>query len=509
MPPARITLAQVENSPDVDTDKPVSRQHEMGYSGYYGYPNYWGGRGLWGAGIYPDILQAGLAPNIANSRALRSNGKAVESPAVERPTDTHLRSANNVMRYYVHASDGDIGHVQGLLVEDKTWTIRYFIVNTSNWWLGHAVLVSPEWLEMLAVAVIASPLDLAMECIGPCTPFIRSRIIPRTCSSPSCRKFVRFRSGTVSADDREAWVCPNEQTVEVRCAQSLCSNQLIPVMEWTMLRSVTELEKYTIGAADGTIGSVKDCYFDDEAWVIRYLVVATGAWLVGREVLISPFSVGDPDDKARVLPVSITKDQVRNSPSIDSQKPVSRQHEMSYSAYYGYPYYWGGAGLWGAVAYPRAMTTGGSGLGASDIAHTRAQERTAHAVYARETQRQTNEDQHLRSCEAVKGYHIHATDGDIGHVDGFLVDEQTWAIQYLIVNTSNWWLGHQVLIAPAWFEDVSWVYSKVTTSLTRQDVKNAPAYDSHLALNRSDEEGIYRHYQRQGYWHDKNGREAD
>jgi hypothetical protein len=145
--PARITLAQVENSPDVDTDKPVSRQHEMGYSEYYGYPNYWGGGGLWGAGIYPDILQAGLAPNIANSRVRRSNGKPGGSPAVERPTDTHLRSANNVMRYYVHASDGDIGHVQGLLVEDKTWAIRYFIVNTSNWWLGHAVLVSPEWID--------------------------------------------------------------------------------------------------------------------------------------------------------------------------------------------------------------------------------------------------------------------------------------------------------------------------------------------------------------------------
>lgn len=274
-----------------------------------------------------------------------------------------------------------------------------------------------------------------------------------------------------------------------------------------MLRSVTELKKYTIGAANGTIGSVKDCYFDDAAWVIRYLVVETGAWLVGRKVLISPFAVGDPDDKGRVLPVTITKDQVRNSPSIDSQKPVSRQHEMSYSAYYGYPYYWGGAGFWGDLAYPRAVMTGGGGLRPSDSSHP-SSHNPEHALYARETRRQTNEDQHLRSCEAVKGYHIHATDGDIGHVDGFLVDERTWAIRYLIVNTSNWWLGHQVLIAPAWFEDVSWVYSKVTTSLTRQEVKDAPAYDSQLALNRGDEEGIYPHYRREGYWHDKNGREA-
>jgi hypothetical protein len=276
-----------------------------------------------------------------------------------------------------------------------------------------------------------------------------------------------------------------------------------------MLRSVTELEKYTIGATDGTIGSVKDCYFDDDAWVVRYLVVKTGAWLVGREVLISPLSVSDAPSEGRILQVSISKDQVKNSPSIDTQKPVSRQHEMGYSSYYGYPYYWGGPGLWGEGAYPGAILTGaGPRTGAADIDYMRAQEKNEDAAYSLEEQRRAKEDEHLRSCEAVMGYHIHAIDGDIGHVDGFLVDEQTWAIRYVIVNTSNWWLGHQSLIAPSWFKDVSWVYSKVTTNLTRQEIKSAPAYDSQLVLNRSDEEGIYRHYQRSGYWRDKNGREA-
>ena len=276
-----------------------------------------------------------------------------------------------------------------------------------------------------------------------------------------------------------------------------------------MLRSVAELENYTIGATDGTIGSVKDCYFDDEAWAVRYLVVRTGAWLVGREVLISPMSVTDAPTEERVLQVSISRDQVKHSPSVDSQKPVSRQHEMSYSTYYGYPYYWGGAGVWGGGAYPDPMRMGVAlATGASDIEYTKAEQRSRGGAYLRDAQRSSNQDQHLRSCEAVKGYHIHATDGDIGHVDSFLVNDRTWAIQYLIVNTSNWWLGHQVLIAPAWFEDVSWMYSKVTTSLTRQEVKGAPAYDSMLALNRGDEEGIYRHYQREGYWREKNGREA-
>ena len=305
-------------------------------------------------------------------------------------------------------------------------------------------------------------------------------------------------------------MCPSEQTADVDKYTVTASFLLIGVHgESQMLRSVTELEKYTIGATDGTIGSIKDCYFDDEAWVVRYLVVKTGAWLVGREVLISPWSVRDWDTAGRVLRVSSSQDQVKKSPSIDTQKPVSRQHETEYSAYYGYPYYWGGAELWGRGGYPGAMLTGvGPGSGASDIEYLRAQERNADGAFSRNEQRHANDDQHLRSCEAVKGYHIHATDGDIGHVDGFLVDEQTWAIQYLIVNTSNWWLGHQVLLAPKWFEDVSWVYSKVTTSLTREEVKSAPAYDSLRALNRDDEENIYRHYQRQGYWHDRNGREA-
>jgi len=259
-----------------------------------------------------------------------------------------------------------------------------------------------------------------------------------------------------------------------------------------MLRSVKELQKYSIDATDGTIGRVKDCYFDDDAWVVRYLVIETGAWLVGRDVLISPLSIGESDDQRRLLPVSVTKDQVKNSPGIDSHKPVSRQHELAYSAYYGYPCYWGGTGLWGGSAYPSAMLTG----------------LDEDAILTRARQRHTSDDQHLRSCEAVKGYHVHASDGDIGHVEEFLVDERTWAIRYLIVNTSNWWLGHQVVVAPAWIDEVSWVHSKLTTGLTRRQIQDAPAYDPQLPLNRGDEEGIYGHYRRRGYWLDRSELEA-
>jgi len=273
-----------------------------------------------------------------------------------------------------------------------------------------------------------------------------------------------------------------------------------------MLRSMKNLQDYAIRATDGIIGHVKDFYFDDQAWVIRYLVVDTGSWLSSRKVLISPIAIGHPNWTEKVLPVSITKEQVKNSPDIDTDKPVSRQHEMRYLGYYGYPYYWGGGGLWGGGAYPGMMMTGYFG-GVSSTPYSARPE--AQEAYARADEaRHEDDDLHLRSCKAVIGYHIEATDGDIGHVQGMLVDEQTWAIRYMVVDTSNWWLGHQVLVAPQWIKHVSWPESTVSINLTRQAVKDAPPYDPAAQLERKQEAGIYEHYGRPGYWADEVKREA-
>ena len=263
-----------------------------------------------------------------------------------------------------------------------------------------------------------------------------------------------------------------------------------------MLRSMKDLENYAIGATDGPIGQVKDFYFDDQAWVIRWLVVETGSWLSGRKVLISPMSVRHADWAARLLPVAITQDQVRNSPDIDTQQPVSRQHERDYLGYYGYPYYWGGAGMWGDGMMPYAMMTDypASGVDSAERERERAAEASA------EAERHRNDDPHLRSCQAIVGYHIHATDGEIGHVDGLLVDEETWAIRYLVVNTSNWWMGHQVLVAPPWITGVHWSDMSVTVGLSRQAIRDAPVYDSAAALNREQEAGLHAHHARPVYW---------
>jgi len=257
-----------------------------------------------------------------------------------------------------------------------------------------------------------------------------------------------------------------------------------------MLRSAKEMEGYAVDATDGSIGHVKDFYLDDETWVIRYLVVETGGWLSSRKVLVSPIAIGTPNPEQRLLPASISRAQVKASPDIDTDKPVSRQHEMTYSYYYDYPYYWGGASYWGGGMYPNLLMPGYGGLGGSRTEFGEGRR----AMAQRESARHEQDDLHLRSCNAVIGYHIHASDGEVGHVAGLLIDEETWAIRYFVVDTGHWWLGHTVLIAPQWIESVDWYDRTVTVSVTRQAVKDAPAYDPEAAPNQYDEDRLDKHY---------------
>ena len=249
-----------------------------------------------------------------------------------------------------------------------------------------------------------------------------------------------------------------------------------------MLRNATALEKCTIGATDGHIGKVHDLYFDDQQWVVRYLLVNTGAWLVGRSVLISPMSLRDSsvweDD---VLSVSISRDQVKHSPPIDTDKPVSRQYEQSYYAYYGYSYYWGGMGLWGGGEYPGMMMSAPAHKGAATAFD------------------QVTGDPHLRSCREVSGYKLLAADGELGHVRGYLIDDRSWAMRFLIVNTSNWWMGHSVLVACEWIDSIDWSLQSVATKLTRAAVMGSPPYDPELLLDFAGERLIYQHYGRDAY----------
>ena len=244
------------------------------------------------------------------------------------------------------------------------------------------------------------------------------------------------------------------------------------------------LKGFVIRATDGELGTVEELYFDDETWAIRYLMVDTGGWLGGRRVLISPMSVTHTDWPGMRLDVALTQKQVENSPDVDTHKPVSRQYEVEYLSYYGYPDYWAGPNLWGPSFYPADFANSGP--------------TSMRPITDRILRMST--DSHLRSAEVVKGYHIEAGDGEIGHVDGFVVDDEAWAIRYIEVATRNWWPGKKVLVSPAWIERVSWTDSKVYVGLSREAIKNAPEYVESMPITREYENRLYFHYGRPPYW---------
>jgi hypothetical protein len=271
-----------------------------------------------------------------------------------------------------------------------------------------------------------------------------------------------------------------------------------------MLRNVHEIKSYDLGATDGDVGSIDDLFFDDQDWVIRYLVVKTGNWLSSRKVLISPYSLGVPDWEHKRLPINISRKQVQDSPDVDTDMPVSRQHETAYADYYSYPYYWQGSGLWGdGLYFPSLLAPDYMGVDSMAGVRTTADDDFVNAKVAR----LEAADPHLRSCKVVTGYQVHASDGELGHVSAMLVDESTWAIRYLVIDTSNWWMGNKVLVPPQWITDVNWSESKLNIDLTRETIKNSPRYESSADLNRQQENALYQHYGRPNYWEREHARQ--
>jgi uncharacterized protein YrrD len=255
-----------------------------------------------------------------------------------------------------------------------------------------------------------------------------------------------------------------------------------------MLNSVSHLAGSTVTATDGEIGHVKEAYFDDVAWAIRYLVVDTGTWLSGREVLISPYSVKQPLGSARNADVFLTREQVRNSPVTDTHQPVSRRHERETLGYYAYPEYWGGGDLWAMSPLPLLPPP----LPVSV---------ESQAELTRKEDEVPAEDVHLRSSAHVTGYDIQASDASIGHVKDFIFDDESWAVRYLVVDTRNWWPGgKKVLLATRWIDHIDWAEKTVYNTLTREQVRNSPEYDEAVGIDRDYEMRLHDAYGREAYW---------
>ncbi|HKK22002.1 MAG TPA: PRC-barrel domain-containing protein [candidate division Zixibacteria bacterium] len=249
-----------------------------------------------------------------------------------------------------------------------------------------------------------------------------------------------------------------------------------------MLRTIKEIHGYNVLATDGEFGIVSDIFFDDDLWTVRYLVVDTGDWHSGDNVLIPTSVLEPPDWAASVFPVKLTKKQVQSSPSIDTNEPVYRQQEIALHKHFKWQPYWAVDGLEGPVP------------GMYDP-----------ALYGPDDDRPHEDagplgDPHLRSSKEVIGYYIHATDGEIGHVDDFIVDDKTWRLRYMVADTRNWIPGRKVLIALPLIKEVKWEDSEVHIDVTRAKVEKSPGYESLKSLHREYEEELYKYYGRPGYW---------
>ncbi len=248
-----------------------------------------------------------------------------------------------------------------------------------------------------------------------------------------------------------------------------------------MLHKAKILKGYKLGSLEGNIGKVKEFYFDDKHWAIRYLVADTGGWLSGRQVLISPYALVAANKEEQHITINLTKKQIEDSPSLNSDKPVSKQFEQNYYGFYGWPMYWDGPYMWGTNSYI-----------------IRDPEK-----WKESTKGEKGWDPNLRSMHEVSGYNIQASDGEISHVEDFIIDDQTWAIRYLIIDTQNWWQGKKVLVSPQWIESVSWGESKVFLNLSQESIKQSPEYTEESLLTRDYESALHRHYNLKGYWVDE------
>jgi sporulation protein YlmC with PRC-barrel domain len=253
-----------------------------------------------------------------------------------------------------------------------------------------------------------------------------------------------------------------------------------------MLRHQSEIDGYAIHASDGLIGTVSDFLFDDTTWLVRWLVIDTGNWLPGRKILLPPSALAAVNHMGHQFAVKLTKQQVEECPEAESDRPVSRQMETHIYNYYGWDPYWGGGSYLGVVGYG-----GGDLIGTAPILPSPELMQREKAI---DDARRSKDDPALRSANEVTGYQILASDGEIGHVEDFLVEDDDWSIHYLVVDTKNWWPTKKVLISPLSVRKIEWADRRVRLGAARQKVKDSPAYDPSTTVDPVYEKNFHEHY---------------
>ena len=241
--------------------------------------------------------------------------------------------------------------------------------------------------------------------------------------------------------------------------------------QFRRIRDITELTLYGI---DGQVGTVQELYFDDQNWAVRYLVVRTGGWLMGRDVLIAPIAITGIDDAEASMRIHLMKEQIEHAPSIENTQPISRQYEEAYYRHFSWAPYWQlDTTMWGSpIPYTDAST----------------------ASLMEPLPPESPEQSHLRSSAEVTGYGIRAQDGEIGHMEDLVIDDEEWVIRYVEVDTGNWLPGKKVLVQTGRIRQFDWQSRSVTMSLTRYAIESAPAYDPSKLITPDYEVRLFKHY---------------
>jgi uncharacterized protein YrrD len=225
-----------------------------------------------------------------------------------------------------------------------------------------------------------------------------------------------------------------------------------------MLTSYSQLNGCHLHATDGDIGSCKDILFNEQDFVVRYLVADTNKWLpLSRQVVISPISISKLNPDGHEIQVTMSKEDIKNSPSIDDCQPISRQYETLLMKYYGYGYYWTGTGYWGEYSHPTDL------VDQPDIEADNAD---------------LPEPNHLRSCDEVIDYEAETKNGHSGHIADFIIDSDTWAVTHCVVDTNNWLPGgKQHVINVNQIKKFTWASQQASFKLSSNEIEAAIVFD--------------------------------
>ena len=224
------------------------------------------------------------------------------------------------------------------------------------------------------------------------------------------------------------------------------------------LNSFTGFKGFRMGATDGEIGIIKEIYFDDLTWTVRYLIVKAGNFLQGKLTLISTQALLAPDWENELFPTNLTMDQIKNGPDIDTDKPVYRQQETKLYDHFPWDIYWG-------------------------IGLIPLEDSVEMALSEKINQGNTESDPHLRSSDKITGYVLRVADGELGQVDDFIIDTDSWKITFVVVKTGTWFSDKKILLPIAWISEIDWLASSITVEATVEDVQQCAEFDPYAPVN--------------------------